>query len=175
MSYLEFWVGDISSHSFILGQAFCFLCKPPFSWFTQVIARAIACASCQDLNINYLWKKKKIFIYFIKCEQKIFDLLWSKTKKHLVVLHKDEINCLHVYYLISLLYLVCLFSFFMQNWILQYTCKYFFHHVLNFFFYNLIFLKALVMCFAFSLKEWETCPWFCFFWFFWKFFLYSIF
>ena len=53
--------------------------------------------------------------------------------------------------------LVCLFIyFFMQNWILRYTCKYFFQHVLKFSFYNLRFFKSfrnLVMCFVFSLKD----------------------
>ena len=38
----NFWVGDISPRSFILGRAFHHLRKPPFSWFAHVIARVRA-------------------------------------------------------------------------------------------------------------------------------------
>ena len=38
MSYWQFCTGNISSHSFILGQAFHQPCKPSFSWFAWVIA-----------------------------------------------------------------------------------------------------------------------------------------
>ena len=75
-----------------------------------------------------IWWKRKTFIYCIKCYW-IKNLLSMviQNKKSLVVFHKHEINRLHVYYLINVVYLVCLFfSFFMQNWILRYTCKYFF-------------------------------------------------
>ena len=91
-----------------------------------------------------IWWKRKIFIYCIKCYW-IKNLLSIviQNKKYLVVFHKHEINSLHVYYLISCVIIGLFFSFFMQNWILWYTCKYFFQHVLTFFFYNLCFLKAL--------------------------------
>ena len=54
MSYLEFGAGDISSCSFTFGRAFHCLPKPPFSWFAQVTAWALAfaCASCQGLIIH---------------------------------------------------------------------------------------------------------------------------
>ena len=75
-----------------------------------------------------IWWKRKTFIYCIKCYW-IKNLLSMviQNKKSLVVFHKHKINRLHVYYLINVVYLVCLFfSFFMKNWILRYTCKYFF-------------------------------------------------
>ena len=71
--------------------------------------------------------------------------MWYKTKKYLVVFCKQEINSLHVYYLISYVIfgLFIFFSFFMQNWILWYTSKYFFQQVLNFFSIICVFKKLL--------------------------------
>ena len=92
-----------------------------------------------------IWWKKFFSIYFIK-NYWIKNLLSIviRNKKYLVLFHKHKINSLHVYYLSAVLYLVCLFcSFFMQNWILRYTCKYFFQQVLKFSFYNFCFFKAL--------------------------------
>ena len=91
-----------------------------------------------------IWWKGNIFICFIKCYW-IKNLLSIviQNKKYLVVFNKHEINSLHVYYLISCVIFGLFFSFFMQNWILRYTYKYFFQHVLKFSFYNLHFLKAL--------------------------------
>ena len=62
-----------------------------------------------------------------------------------LILDNAETNRLHVYCLIScVIYgLFIFFSFFMQNLILRYTCKYCFQHVLKFSFCNLRFLKAL--------------------------------
>lgn len=63
-------MGDISPHSFTLGQAFHHLLKPPFSWFERVIAcaPAIAHASCQNLfmqksEIMQKWEKFLVLIF----------------------------------------------------------------------------------------------------------------
>ena len=42
MSYWEFHMGDISPHSFILGQAYHRPRKPPFSWFAWAAHHAKA-------------------------------------------------------------------------------------------------------------------------------------
>ena len=51
MSFWEFWAGNISPWSFILGWAFHRLHKPLFSWFARVKVQAwaVAHASCQGL------------------------------------------------------------------------------------------------------------------------------
>ena len=53
MSYLAFGGGNISPHSFNLGQAFQHP-PTPFSWFSQVTAwaRAIVHTSCQSLKAD---------------------------------------------------------------------------------------------------------------------------
>ena len=88
-----------------------------------------------------IWWKRKIFIYFIKCywikkyifcvrKQKNIQLCFTGTK--LTAFMSTNWS--------AVLYLICLFfSFSIQNWIIWYTCKYFFQHVLKFSFYNLHF------------------------------------
>ena len=104
-----------------------------------------------------IWWKRKIFIYFINC-------YWIKNLLSIVIQSKNILLCFISTKLTAcmsstwsaVLYLVCLFfSFLMQNWVLRYTCKYFFQHVLNFFSIVCIFksFKNVVMCFVFSYKK----------------------
>ena len=101
------------------------------------------------MNTNYLMKKKN-FIYFIKC-------YWIKNLLSIMIRNKKNlVVCCMAATWSAVLYLVCLFfSFLMQNWVLRYTCKYFFQHVLNFFSIVCIFksFKNVVMCFVFSYKK----------------------
>ena len=129
-------------------------------WFSQlwkfILGRYLKVRSLFSARIfknmmnNYawtliIWWKRKIFIYFINC-------YWIKNLLSIVIQSKNILLCFISTKLTAcmsstwsaVLYLVCLFfSFFMQNWILRYTYKYFFQHVLKFSFYNLHFLKAL--------------------------------
>ena len=107
------------------------------------------CSARASLKIRWIiphdliiWWKRQIFVYFIKYYWHLLDIV-IQNKKYSVVFHKHGINSLHVYYLISCVIFGLFLSFFMQNWILRYTCNYFFQHVLKFSFYNLRFLKAL--------------------------------
>ena len=81
-----------------------------------------------------IWWKRKIFIYFVKCYwiKKIFYLLWSKTKNVQLCFMRTKLTACMSTTWSAVLYLICLFfSFFMQNWLLWYTCKYLFQHFLS--------------------------------------------
>ena len=108
------------------------------------------------------WKRK---FYWIK---NILSVV-IQNQKYLVVFHKHKINCLQVFYLISCV-IFGLFIFFISLCKIEY-----FGTLTNIslnMFWNFLFIilsfkrfKNLVICFIFSLKEWETCAWLCFFWF----------
>ena len=81
-------MGDISPHSFILGQAFHRLCKPPFFWFARVKAwvQAITRTSCQGLDmIHYsvsilykiIYNFHKHTYMLIEC----YASLWTLTRR----------------------------------------------------------------------------------------------
>ena len=82
MSYLEFCTGNISPCSFILGQAFHCPLKPPFSWFTPMIAQVQATAhvSCQGLLCKCGYCKSKA--------REIHCLLCRKVDAMLIALAK---------------------------------------------------------------------------------------
>ena len=100
MSYLALGAGDISPHSFNLGQAFQHT-PTPFSWFAQVTAWAwaIVHASCQALKIDmchstylksFLWIGSSLeslankFFHRIRLNSETtkFTIQKKKKKKH---------------------------------------------------------------------------------------------
>ena len=79
MSYSEFCAGDVSPHSFILGQAFHCPSKPPFSWFVQVIAWAQAILGANYCRTRVQIKEIKLTFFknlFFRHNQNIFDAVY---------------------------------------------------------------------------------------------------